>query len=36
MRKEDVRKILPGVLAGNGEDAKLIEWCKGSTWGSSK
>ena len=28
MRKEDVRKILPGVLAGNGEDAKLIEWCK--------
>lgn len=28
MRKEDVRMILPGVLAGNGEDAKLLEWCK--------
>lgn len=28
MRKEDVKKVLPGVLAGNGEDAKLIEWCK--------
>jgi len=28
MKQEDVRDILPGVLAGNGEDAKLIEWCK--------
>lgn len=28
MRKQDVRNILPGVLAGNGEDAKLLEWCK--------
>lgn len=26
MIKEDVRNILPGVLAGNGEDAKLLEW----------
>lgn len=28
MKKEDVMKILPGVLAGNGDDAKLLTWCK--------